>query len=194
MKKRHIVHLSTYPADDIRVFQKACKSEVTEGYRVTQIVCGAQDQTVDGVEIRSLPPATGRISRMIKLSWRMYRGAIQERADLYQIHHPDLIPAGLLLKLSGKKVIYEPRESFPDKILSMRWIPEWLRPISRAAFAFYERTTSVLWDHILVADRYSANAFAGRPVSVIPNYPLLTSVEASLREEAKTRQLIHSGR
>ena len=94
MKTPHIVHLSTYPADDIRVFQKACKSEVAEGYKVTQIVCGARDETVDGVEIRSLSPAKGRLSRMIGLSWRMYREARRQNADLYQIHHPDLIPAG----------------------------------------------------------------------------------------------------
>lgn len=193
MKKRHIVHLSTYPADDIRVFQKACKTEVSEGYRVTEIVCGTEDQTVEGVEIRCVPSATGRISRVIKLSWRMYRAAIQERADLYQIHHPDLIPAGLLLKSSRKKVIYEPREFFPDKILSMRWIPEWLRPMTRAVFGFYERTTSVLWNHIIVADRYSARGFSGRPVSVVPNYPLLTPVKASCRPGKKTHKLIYVG-
>ena len=34
--------------------------------------------------------------------------------------------------MSGQKVIYEPREFFPDKILSMRWVPEWLRPIEAA--------------------------------------------------------------
>jgi len=193
MKKRHIVHLSTYPADDIRVFQKACRSEVTEGYKVTQIVCGAQDTTVEGVEIRCVPPVTGRISRILKVSWKMHREAIRERADLYQIHHPDLILAGLLLKLFGQKVIYEPREFFSDKILSMRWIPEWLRPITRTAFAVYERTTSILWDHIIVADRYSAEGFAGRPVSVVPNYPLLTSVEANSRTGGTTHKLIYVG-
>src|ERR1039457_6046947 len=137
MKKTHIVHLSTYPADDIRVFQKACRSEVVEGYRVTQVVCDACDGTIDGVEMRSLPPAKGRLSRMIGLSWRMYLEARRQNADLYQIHHPDLIPAGLLLKLSGRRVIYEPREFFPDKILSMRWIPTKLRPFVSSAFGVY---------------------------------------------------------
>src|ERR1700687_1966666 len=127
MKQLHIVHLSTYPADDIRIFQKACNLEVAEGYRVTQIVCQARDEVVDGVEILSLPPAKGRFSRMIGLSWRMYRAARRQNADLYQFHHPDLIVAGLLLKLAGKRVIYEPREFYPDKILSMRWIPAKMR-------------------------------------------------------------------
>jgi glycosyltransferase involved in cell wall biosynthesis len=193
MKTPHIVHLSTYPADDIRVFQKACKSEVAEGYKVTQIVCGARDETVDGVEIRSLSPAKGRLSRMIGLSWRMYREAIRQNADLYQIHHPDLIPAGLLLKLSGQKMIYEPREFFPDKILSMRWIPTQLRPTVSAAFALYERITSAVWDHVIVADRYSAKGFSDRPVSVVPNYPLLASVERIPIRQDNKRKLIYVG-
>jgi glycosyltransferase involved in cell wall biosynthesis len=193
MNRTHIVHLSTYPANDIRIFQKACKSEVAEGYRVTQIVCEACDDLIDGVEMRSLRPAKGRLSRMIGLSWRMYREARRKNADLYQIHHPDLIPAGLLLKLSGHKVIYEPREFFPDKILSMRWIPAKLRPIVSSSFALYERITSTVWDHVIVADRYSARGFSDRPVSVVPNYPLLASVERKPIKQQEKRKLIYVG-
>jgi glycosyltransferase involved in cell wall biosynthesis len=192
-KAIHVVHLSTYPANDIRVFQKACKSEVAEGYAVTQIVCGARTTAIDGVEILSLPAAAGRLSRMISLSWKMYLAAKHQNADIYQFHHPDLIPAGLLLKLCGKKVIYEPREYFPDKILSMRWIPQWLRPAASALFRTYERITSLMWDHIIVADRYSAKAFSGRPVSVVPNYPLLTPVADPSTNDRELRKLIYVG-
>jgi glycosyltransferase involved in cell wall biosynthesis len=187
------VHLSTYPADDIRIFQKACRSEVAEGYQVTQIVCHDRDETVDGVKIRALSPSKGRLSRMTNLSWRMYREAKRQDADIYQFHHPDLIPAGLLLKLSGKKVIYDTREFYPDKILSMRWIPAKLRSILSTAFGVYERMTSALWDHVLVADRYSARAFTGLPISVVPNYPLLTPVERAKNKPHNKRKLIYVG-
>jgi glycosyltransferase involved in cell wall biosynthesis len=101
--------------------------------------------------------------------------------------------AGLLLKLSGKKVIYDTREFYPDKILSMRWIPAKLRPIASSAFALYERITSAAWDHVIVADRYSAKAFKGRPVSVVPNYPLLTPVEPTTAGKHKKHTLIYVG-
>ncbi len=65
MKKTHIVHLSTYPVDDLCIFEKSCKSELAEGYRVTLIVCHVQDETVDGVEILSLPKSRGRLLRMV---------------------------------------------------------------------------------------------------------------------------------
>ncbi|MCU1253298.1 MAG: glycosyl transferase family 1 [Edaphobacter sp.] len=193
MKTLHIVHLSTYPADDIRIFQKACRSEVGEGYKVTQIVCHDHDETVDGVKIRAMSTSKGRLSRMTTLSWRMYREAKRQDADIYQFHHPDLIPAGLLLKLSGNKVIYDTREFYPDKILSMRWIPAKLRSIISTAFRVYERMTSTVWDHVLVADRYSAKAFSGLPISVVPNYPLLTPVERRAKGQRKKYKLIYVG-
>src|SRR5437868_8500597 len=193
MKATHIVHLSTYPADDIRIFQKFCKAEMADGYRVTQVVCHDHDEIVDGVTIRALPASRGHISRVVGLSWKMYREAKGQKADIYEFHHPDLILAGILLKFAGKKVIYDARECYPDKILSMRWIPAGLRPIVSAVFRLYERITSAVWDHILVADRYSAKGFTGRPVTVVPNYPLLTSVATTSYKDNDKRKLIYVG-
>jgi glycosyltransferase involved in cell wall biosynthesis len=90
-------------------------------------------------------------------------------------------------------MIYEPREFFPDKILSMRWIPRKLRPAVSTAFALYERITSAVWDHVIVADRYSARAFFNRPVSVVPNYPLLASIERIAIRQRNMRKLIYVG-
>jgi glycosyltransferase involved in cell wall biosynthesis len=90
-------------------------------------------------------------------------------------------------------VIYETREFYPDKILSMRWIPAKLRPIISSTFRVYERITSTVWDHVLVADRYSARAFTGVPISVVPNYPLLTPVEPITKRPHGKRKLIYVG-
>jgi glycosyltransferase involved in cell wall biosynthesis len=193
MKTPHIVHLSTYSANHISIFQKACRSEAAEGYRVTQIVSHDRDEIVDGVEIRALPPSEGRLSRMTAFCWKMYREARRQNADIYHFHHPDLIPTGLLLKLAGKKVIYNTRECYRDKVLSMRWIPQLLRPIASVAFTFYERVTSAAWDHVIVTDRYSARAFAGRPTSVVPNYPLLAPMERIATGLRNKRTLIYVG-
>jgi glycosyltransferase involved in cell wall biosynthesis len=46
---------------------------------------------------------------------------------------------------------------------------------------------------VLVADRYSARAFTGVPISVVPNYPLLTSVEHITNKPHAKRKLIYVG-
>ena len=193
MKKPHLVHLSTYPVDDIRIFQKACKSELAEGYRVTQFVIHDRDETIDGVQVRGVRRPNGRLARIFALSWRMYRRAVRLDGDIYQIHHPDLIVAGVLLKCSRKRVVYEPRECFRDKILSMRWIPRRLRSIIRVAFSAYERITAAFWDHIIVADRHTASVFSGLPVSVVPNYPLLKDCGAARVVKRAKRKLLYVG-
>lgn len=193
MKKLHIVHLSTYPVDDIRIFQKACKSELAEGYRVTQITFHDRDVEMEGVQVLGMRKPSGRFSRIFVLSWRMYREALRLNGDIYQIHHPDLIVAGILLKYAGKRVIYEPRECFRDKILSMRWIPKLLRSIVRVAFSAYERITAAFWDHIIVADRHSASVFSGLPVSVVPNYPLLKDYGTATVARRAKRKLLYVG-
>ena len=47
---------------------------------------------------------------MIGLSWKMYREANRQDADIYQFHHPDLIPAGLLLLGLGAATLWKTRK------------------------------------------------------------------------------------
>lgn len=194
MTRCHIVHITaTNPVNDIRVFQKECVSAIGRGYRVTLMVCHDRDEIIDGVHIKAIPRSTGRLSRMLVLNWKIYREALRQGGDIYQLHHPDQIPAGLLLKLRGKKVIYDTHEAYRDKVLSMRWIPARFRRLASAAFGLYERLTSRAWDHIVVADRYSARAFPGLPVSVVPNYPVLLPVQPNAHKRNENPVLTYAG-
>lgn len=190
----HIVHLtSTNLPDDVRVFQKECRSAVKSGCRVTLVVCHDRDGVVDGVEIKAVPKPTGRVCRMTRTAWQMYRAACKARGDIVQLHHPESIPIGLLLKLRGYKVIYDTHEAYPQKILSMQWVPKGFRRIASALFSRFERLTSRAWDHIIVADRFSAAAFQGRPTTVLANYPLLQDVQPPKRESEGKRILLYAG-
>lgn len=188
----HIVHLSIYPLGDIRLFQKACRAERDGGFRVSLVLPHGQDEVREGIVAHAIAPPRGRLDRMTRLPLAMYRKAITLDGDLYQIHHPDLIPAGVLLKMAGKRVIYESRESFADKIRSMHWIPPQMRAAAAAAFSQYERWVSLLWDYTIVADRHSARSYLGRPVTVVPNYPMLIPVQRRPRISPR-RTLIYVG-
>jgi glycosyltransferase involved in cell wall biosynthesis len=194
MKPLHIVHITaTNPVNDIRVFQKECMTAVSRGNRVTLIVCHDHDEIVEGVHVKAIPKSNGRISRMFGLTWKMYREALKQEGDIYQLHHPDQIPAGLLLKFHGKKVVYDTHEAYRDKVLSMRWIPAKLRRLTSMVFGLYEQLTSRAWDHIVVADAYTAQAFRGRSVSVVANYPLLVPVKANPDKKNGRPILIYEG-
>ena len=101
MKQYYVVHMtSVHEASDVRIFQKECRSLAENGYRVSLIVPHSRSGTMDGVEIHVVPQPKSRFYRMTCTVWKVYRKAIEQDADLYHFHDPELIPAGLLLKFS----------------------------------------------------------------------------------------------
>ena len=143
-----VVHMtSAHPALDGRIFQKECRSLARAGFDVTIVCPHSEDTVADCVHIKSVPRGTSRISRMTRTAWRVYRKAKKLEADIYHFHDHELIPAGLLLRASGKEVIYDIHEDVPKDVYSKHYLPSWSKP-------------SVAWLldrlEILVAKRFSA--------------------------------------
>lgn len=128
MRPPRIVHMTTvHPALDGRIFHKECRSLARAGFHVTIIGPHPSDAVADHVQIKSIPQDNVRFSRMTREVWRVYREALRQRADVYHFHDPELIPAGLLLRATGKKVIYDIHEDLPKDILSKHYLPRWSR-------------------------------------------------------------------
>ena len=121
---RKIRHVTTVHAvDDPRIFHKECRSLAARGYDVGLIVYHERAEVIDGVRVVPLDRSRGRLDRMSRAAWRAYRTAAAERADIYHLHDPELLWVGALLKLGGRRVIYDVHEDVPKQILSKHWIP-----------------------------------------------------------------------
>jgi hypothetical protein len=127
-----ICHLtSVHRAFDIRIFHKESKCLARAGYDVTLIAQHNKAEIVEGIKIVHLPKPRNRIERILKTVWITYRKAVDIDADIYHFHDPELILIGLLLKLLGKRVIYDVHEDLPRQNLSKPHIPLLLRkPLS----------------------------------------------------------------
>lgn len=163
---------SVHPPFDVRVFEKEAIALAQAGYQVTLIVPCEADQIVRGVRIRAVTPPANRIQRMSLTTWLVWRAAVKENAEIYHFQDPELLLVGFLLKLRGKKVIYDVHEDVPKDIRLKEYLPRWVRgPLAWMANA-WEKGLSRSFDAIITATDDIARNFSGRRcVIALKNYP-----------------------
>jgi glycosyltransferase involved in cell wall biosynthesis len=143
------------------------------GYKVTLLGQGAPDQIIDGVQFKPLPPrppAHRAWKRWLRLR-HVWQRARQENADLYLLHDPELTIVGLLLKLGGRRVVYDVHEHVPYQILDKDWIPASLRPLVAWTYDHYERAIVGRFDAIIAAFEQIADRFPRANPVIIRNVP-----------------------
>jgi glycosyltransferase involved in cell wall biosynthesis len=158
---------------DTRIFHKECKTLQKAGYQVVLIVPHHADEVIDDVQIRAVPKPKGRMERMVRTVWQVYQAALREKAQVYHFHDPELIPVGLLLKLKGKKVIYDVHEDLPRQILSKEWIPKWLRKGISFAAEILEGLGARFFDKIITVTPTIAVRFPADKTVMVKNFPLV---------------------
>ncbi len=174
-----ILHMTTgHSRHDVRVFRKECNSLAKEGHDVTLLVAdGKGNAKENGVRIIDAGPrARNLLVRMVSTAWKVYRLAAGTQADICHFHDPDLIPAGWLLHLKGRQVIYDVHEDYSTSIFLKTGIPMFLRRFFSKIIGFAEPVVSKPF-HIIIAEKYYAERFPkGLPVL---NYPLLEDLSAN---------------
>ncbi len=176
MAAPEVYHLTNVHSPfDVRIFYKQAQTLARAGYAVTVVGpgpeawCGVRA----GVRVQTVPVAHGAGQRFVNL-WRLLRVGLGAKAACFHFHDPELLPVGAVLKLCGRRVIYDVHEHFPLVAMVRPWVPERLRrPLARL----------VDWGERLLA-RYFVTAvvgvveeqgdrFASRPFAVVKNYPRL---------------------
>src|SRR5215467_7614503 len=115
-----IAHLtSAHPAFDIRIFVKECRSLAREGFQVTLVAPHQNDETVDGVRIKAIPPVHGLhgLSSRTRAMGSILREALKLNADLYHFHDPELIPFELYVRQRKQKAIPTRHANDPQEAL-----------------------------------------------------------------------------
>lgn len=177
---------SVHAPFDGRIFHKQAKSLARAGYEVVLVARHERDTVVDGVRVVALPEPKGRIHRMTLFMRQLYKLALNEDADVYHFHDPELIVVGLLLKLHGKKVIWDVHEHYPNSIRDKFYLPRLVRGPIAIAFDIFERATVRFFDQIiyttpLVGARYRRMKI---PSASIENYPIIGLCPAFRTEPA----------
>jgi glycosyltransferase involved in cell wall biosynthesis len=174
--RKKIVHLTTvHPPFDVRIFHKECKSIARAGYDVTLIACHEKDEMCDGVRIQAVPKTPGRLSRMIRGVWKVYREAVYQDADLYHFHDPELLLIGLLLRMKGKIVVYDVHEDVSEDVATKVYIPPGFRHLLAWAVGSLEAFSSRFFSAVVSVTPRINRRFQRRNQNsvIVSNYPVL---------------------
>ena len=111
-----VCHLaSKHKMNDMRIFEKECKSLARAGFEVTLIGFGETQKTeiIDDVCCISLfCPIKNNLELLRKRNKLIYQAALQVDATIYHLHEPELLPVGKKLKKKGKTVIFDSHEFY----------------------------------------------------------------------------------
>jgi len=160
-------------ATEHRMLSKEGASLLRAGYRVSIVAPHPHDEVLSGIAIKAVPKLTSRFSRMLRTTWCVYREALHQRADVYHFHDTMLMPVGWLLKLHGKRVLYDVREDTPAVIHDTYWIPRWARPTVAWAVDIAEQLSGRMLDGIVAATPHIGQRFPRSKTVVVQNFPLL---------------------
>ena len=190
-------HITTvHLAFDTRIFHKEARSLADAGYDVSLIAQQERDEVVDDVKIIALPKPRNRFNRVFCLTWRSFRLALRQQADVYHFHDPELLPMGVLLKLLiGARVIYDVHEDVPQQIRTKYWVPAPLRHPLAVVFNVFEKLLARAIDAVVVATEGIAAKFRGFSPIVVHNYPDIQMLPnpSSAHREREEKVLVYVG-
>lgn len=166
-----ICHLSSvHQINDTRVFHRECVSLVKH-FEVYLIAIGTFSGQKEGVNIIGIQKPKWRLIRLFFTTWQVFFYALRVNAKLYHIHDGELLPFAWLLKLFGKKVIYDIHENTYQDFAYKPWIPKPLKNILAFLYKSIECFSSRFIHFLLViAKPELANRFCVKDYTIVQNF------------------------
>jgi glycosyltransferase involved in cell wall biosynthesis len=186
---------SGHRASDPRVFQKEARFLARAGFDVTLIVPHDKDEQVEGVSILGVPRYTKGWGKLIRSPWLVYRRALTcPRDSIFHLHDSELLWIGILLKLRGRKLLYDAHEDTPRQISYQHWIPKFFRKPFAWFYYLLEKLCGWWFDAIIVAEPVIAGYFPKSKTTLIRNFPIFSQFpEPSHPYQSRSKKIVYVG-
>ncbi|MBS1637641.1 MAG: glycosyltransferase [Bacteroidetes bacterium] len=184
----HILH-------DPRVLYRECMSLASHGYDVSLVIQADKAEVMNGVKIVPLRKTKSRLRRMFLLSWSAFFKAMAVKADIYHFHDPELIPHGLLMRLLGKKVVFDVHENVHQQIRDKDWLP--MRNLVAVCYRLFDRLASKAFYLVLAEHSYEAYYAQYKADAItVYNYPDISFFKSYIntrRYDLPDNEIFYSG-
>ena len=179
-KSFDVVMLATvHDATDDRVFYREARSLRKAGFSVCVMAPHVSSEVRDDIWIEALPKQSSHVRRLLQGA-TLFRKALHFGDALFIFHDSELFPVALLLRLCGRRVVYDCHENLPMQVLQKNWLP---RPVRRllAPLAWgTEYFGSRLLSGVLVARDSIVKRFPKNRTISVRNYPTSEALSVSV--------------
>jgi glycosyltransferase involved in cell wall biosynthesis len=192
-KRKNIVMLAnaTHKPLDTRFFHKEAKSLLRNGYSVTIIIPHSESFSKDGVDIIAVPLPVKGWEQLVKCPWKIFLKAVKHPSgeSIFHLQDSELLVIGLLLKILGRKVIYDAHEDTPLQISYQHWIPRGLKKPYAWFYYCVEKIVGWTFDAIIVAEPIIARYFPKHKTFLVRNFPMKEMFEHVGQTEYRSRSI-----
>ena len=193
-----ICHLtSAHTRYDVRILVKECSSLAKIAhYDVSLIVAdNLGNERKNNINIYDVGKFEGRLNRIFRTTKKVLKKAIELDADIYHLHDPELIPAGVQLKKLGKKVIFDAHEDVPKQLLGKPYLNKALLKILSKSFSIFESYACKKFDFIVTATPFIKNKFLqiNKNSLDINNYPIIGELAIEVSWSEKKDEVCYIG-
>ena len=172
-----ICHItSVHRFNDIRIFYRECISLKNAGYDVHLIAPAEAGKEISGIKVIAVKRFANRFARMLITPVTIFFRSIGKGYRIIHFHDPELFFTGLLLKLSGKKVIFDIHENISGQIKNKQWLP--LRDLVSKLYRVIDYFSAKAFYLVLAESSYEEiYAKHTRDYEIVLNYPELSLFE-----------------
>lgn len=192
-----VCHVTTlHPRCDVRIFVKECVSLAVQ-YDIVLLVADGRGDEQNG-KVRIIDTGERSHSRLLRFaltSYRLYSACLKLRCDLVHFHDPDFLFFAYLLKLRGKKVIYDAHEDLPRQILGKEYISPVIRRTLSYISEIVENFLSRKFNAIVTATPAIERRFKkqNRNVVTVSNFPSSMEFEPPADYQEKQNKICYVG-
>lgn len=174
-----VAHVSSvHRVSDTRIHLREARSLVEAGLRV-HLFANHHDVALPetGVQVHTFRLPGGRFGRLVLAGpWAVIR-ALCSGSQVVHLHDPELAWAIPLLRVLGRKVIYDAHEDLPVQVLSKPYLNALTRPVAVLAARLIVRMVAKA-DHVVAATEVIGRSFPAQKTALVRNYPVLRDGEA----------------
>lgn len=186
---------SAHLLEDERILHRMAWSLQRAGYASAVAGPNNYNTSYQGIQILGIVNKNKKsgVAARLKKCFRLIQAVAFSKFKFLQFHDPDLLLFAPILKLFGKRVIYDVHDDYEASILDRMSSHPFLAQILSNLWWLLERNISRLFDGIVVADRHLAAKFKGLNPVILGNFPRLDFTSPADTSEEETFNILYVG-